>query len=473
MNELTGSKRVILCFIVLFLAALGTRAFACTSFTLKQNGNLYFAHSLNMGSFESIPGNVFINKRNVWKNGYSWENLQQTDHRTPSLVWKSRYGSVTFSPFGHELPDGGINEAGLFIYEMGFNPTVYPDDPAKPKLFQMQWMQYVLDNFATTNQVIANSYEMSIDGWGWHYFVSDSSGNSAIIDFIDGKPVVYHDDNLPLPLCCNSSYDEAMKFLTQHKGFGGTLEIEQNFEEIPRFIYGAKLLSEFSDHNPVDYAFMMLDRMSTNVRWSVVFDLTNMTAYFKTNINQSVKSFSFSEIDFNNGRLAEMTDIEHADPGDIRNSFIPYDRRRDSQSVQNILQYFFGDSVDIEKLANSIVDRIHVSPDFKGCHIQDEWIGTIEYQTADGAVGAHPFELTIRYGNGVLLGTINDSIHFNDTPLSNLSYEGGLLNFTSFMAGNSELAYFSFYTNGETIKGAMNIWNWEQPVTATIELHRK
>jgi hypothetical protein len=34
------------------------------------------------------------------------------------LSWISRYGSVTFSTFGKDMTDGGVNEVGLYIWEM-------------------------------------------------------------------------------------------------------------------------------------------------------------------------------------------------------------------------------------------------------------------------------------------------------------------------------------------------------------------
>jgi len=64
--------------------------------------------------------------------------------------------------------------------------TEYPRDSTDPTLFQCQWMQHVLDNFSTTAEVIANASQMALDGWGWHYFVADASGRTAIIDFVDG-----------------------------------------------------------------------------------------------------------------------------------------------------------------------------------------------------------------------------------------------------------------------------------------------
>jgi hypothetical protein len=163
--------------ILLLMMVLTLKSSACTSLILKTKDGLYFVHSLNQGDWKSVPGLIFVNQRDAWKKGYSWEALLKVnDESAPSLVWKSKYGSVTFNPLGKEFPDGGMNEKGLYIWEMSFAETKFPDDPNKPKLFMMQWMQYQLDNFSTIGEVMKNAGQMSLDGWEWHFFVADRSG---------------------------------------------------------------------------------------------------------------------------------------------------------------------------------------------------------------------------------------------------------------------------------------------------------
>ena len=62
-----------------------------------------------------------------------------------------QYISVTFNAFGRELPDGGMNEKGLFIWEMT-GGTTFDEEANRPRLFMSQWMQYQLDNFTHPQQ---------------------------------------------------------------------------------------------------------------------------------------------------------------------------------------------------------------------------------------------------------------------------------------------------------------------------------
>jgi len=345
--------------IVLVSLLLATApAAACTSFVLDTDDGLFFVHSLNYGSIESLAGSIYCNPRHVWKSGYSFADLLDPgDDLGPDLIWRAEYGSVTFSPFGLEMPDGGLNEAGLFIWEMGFD-TEYSTDETLPVLFQTQWMQYQLDNFTSVAEVLVHLDRVALDGWGWHYFVADGSGDAAIIDYVDGRPVVTSGRDLPLPICCNSDYATAMEWLGQHRGFGGELEIEQNFGEIPRFIYGAKLLRDYAGQDPVTYGMEMLDAMSVNVRWSVVFDLTRQTAHFRTNLKRDVRHFRFSTADFAPERGARMLDIECPVPGNVGDEFRAWDGAADSNQMEFILDFILDDGGDHAEQAEKLVDRL-------------------------------------------------------------------------------------------------------------------
>ena len=452
---------------VLLTAALSfAPALACTSFMLETDQGLYYAHSLNQGSVPVVPGMVFINQRQVWKEGYSWAGLIDAHSESaPELVWKSRYGSVTFNLFGKNLPDGGVNEAGLFIWEMGFD-TQYPDDPDNPTLFQTQWMQYVLDNFETVDEVIANAHRMNLDGWGWHYFVADSSGGTAIIDFVDGHPIVHTGEAMPIPLCCNSFYPEAMNWLKQYQGFGGELEIKKVHEEIPRFIYGAKLLKEYesADRDPVEYCFNTLDEMSPNVRWAVVYDLNKQTAYFKTNIDQSIRSFSVATGDFGSEFGTQVLDIDEPGPGDVKDRFAPYSTELNAGAIHEVfgllcdMAPFFRNmllddqGITLERLVEVVNGRSNHTIVPARMRLEGRWPGMAISSSEDDST-AHPITLVFERDGVGLTGSIIKGDASAATPMSNLTYQAGLISFV--VEGNVEgnLRRYELHFNGDEIRG--------------------
>jgi choloylglycine hydrolase len=141
----------------LFILSPGADLLACSTIKLQHGPELLYGHNLNNNGSD-IPGLVFINKRDVFKTGRSWSELINKDQSNPSTAaWISRYGSVTFNTFGKDLPDGGMNEAGIYIWEMGLSNSevVYPKDASLPNLNQMHWMQYILDTAATLDEALA------------------------------------------------------------------------------------------------------------------------------------------------------------------------------------------------------------------------------------------------------------------------------------------------------------------------------
>ena len=101
--------------IFLIMVVLQAQAvFPCSTFMLKGEDYHIYGHNLDSGS--PVPGLVVINKRNVTKESRTWKELT-TGKKDDSISfhWTSKFGSVTFNPFGREFPDGGMNEAGLIV----------------------------------------------------------------------------------------------------------------------------------------------------------------------------------------------------------------------------------------------------------------------------------------------------------------------------------------------------------------------
>ena len=182
--------------IVLFLISIPSKA--CSTFKLQKGEALVYGHNLNEGDI-GVPGLIFINKRGTFKTGRTWDEIVSKEpQRYSSHTWISRYGSVTFNNFGRDFPDGGMNEVGLYVWEMN-EDACYPRNDSLPKLNQMNWMQYILDNYSTLEEAVRCASEIEIDGWGWHFFMGDGQGNTAAVEFIDGKVVVHQGEQMPVP----------------------------------------------------------------------------------------------------------------------------------------------------------------------------------------------------------------------------------------------------------------------------------
>jgi choloylglycine hydrolase len=205
--------------------------------------------------------------------------------------------------------------------------TRFPEDNSKPLIFMVQWMQYVLDNFETVDQVIKSTSEMIPDGWSWHFFTADRQGNAAVIEFLEGKPVIYRGKDLAVTALCNTKYEEEMRNLKVFAGFGGKKTISLKDRKTPRFVHAAYMLKNFdtSKGSAVDYGFKILDQMNRGgTQWSFLCDLKNLKAYIKTAKSKKVRYVDLKNFDLSCKTPVKMLDIHAEFSGNIEKHFRDY-----------------------------------------------------------------------------------------------------------------------------------------------------
>src|SRR5258706_15796013 len=62
--------------------------------------------------------------------------------------WRAEHASLTFNQYGVELPNGGMNDAGLVVEIMWLDSTVLPAPDARPAGGELQWVPYKPAPFA-------------------------------------------------------------------------------------------------------------------------------------------------------------------------------------------------------------------------------------------------------------------------------------------------------------------------------------
>ncbi len=199
----------------------------------------------------------------------------------------------------------------------------------------MNWMQYVLDNYTTTEEAIKSASEFQIDGWTWHYFISDKYGNSASLEFFNGEVVVHKGEDMSVPALFNMPYSREMELLKYYKGFGGQYEIDYSNPEVTRFAKTARMLEEYKDEDPTDYCLTMLKNIKVyeTPDWSVLIDVKKGVFYFKTFLNPDLKFFSLKQIDFSNNTPTQILDINVKNGGDVFNQFVPYTKKQMKEMI--------------------------------------------------------------------------------------------------------------------------------------------
>lgn len=130
--------------------------------------------------------------------------IKRDDGIDGQLQWTSTYGSVAAGAFDIMTNDG-MNEAGLAAHLLWLTEADYGEyDEQRPALALSVWLQYVLDNFATVSeavswfersniQIVGQSEPDSGRPVSCHLAIDDASGDSAIIEFLNGQATIWHD----------------------------------------------------------------------------------------------------------------------------------------------------------------------------------------------------------------------------------------------------------------------------------------
>jgi len=133
--------------------------------------------------------------------------------------WTSKYGSLVTTIYGIGTADG-FNERGLGAHMLYLTATDFGlRDASKPGVQAGLWAQYALDNAATVNEALAildNIQVVMVSARGHdanvHLALEDASGDSAIIEYIGGKPVVHHGRQFTI-MTNDPAYDEQLALL--------------------------------------------------------------------------------------------------------------------------------------------------------------------------------------------------------------------------------------------------------------------
>lgn len=432
---------------------------ACSSFMLKTNTEQIFGHNLDTGG--PMPGMVFINNSGTLKTGHTWAQLTSVDMNAGSNIsWVSKYGSVTFNAFGRELPDGGMNEKGLFIWEMT-GGTTFDEEANRPRLFMSQWMQYQLDNFNSVEEVLNNLSAIGLDGWNWHFFIADKQGATAGIEFIDGVAIVSTKNNMPISLMGNGRYSDDLSFIEEFDGFGGNINIDLTDKNLPGMVKAAKMMNEYGDsENIANYGFDILENISGKVsKWAIIFDVKNMIAYFRTADHPSIKSFSIKSFDFTNGTPVKILNIQDENlSGDVSNDFIDFNHVDNYNLVMEIANKLYeADEFEISKdtLINRMASVYKTSNINSIKKIDGTWVGYAEYPTT-GEPAKVDWKIIIENTDGKQSGKITDSAGLlADTEMKNIIFENGILKFTVYSYGY--IFKISANVSGNGIEGIFDI----------------
>jgi len=279
---------------------------------------------------ESTEPVLTVFPRGMERNGgrFGLENVVKDN----PAKWMSKYGSLVTTAYGVGTADG-LNERGLGMHLLYLRATeLGPRDTSKPGIQMVMLGQYLLDNAATVEEAIAlidKIQPVMVELHGFkstvHFAIEDASGDSAIIEYLNGKPVVHHGRQYQI-MTNDPTYDEQLALLKKQDFSKPSmdLDIPGNVNAVDRFqraaYYKAVLQEPKSEQQAVASVLAIMRNVSVpfdapyrsfgvyNTEYRTVIDFPAKRYFFELTTQPNVIWADLSKFDLNKGAPVMMLD---------------------------------------------------------------------------------------------------------------------------------------------------------------------
>ena len=290
---------------------------------------------------EDPQTNLYIFPRGLERKGAESAN---------TIHWTSKYGSVVAAGYDIGICDG-MNEKGLVANLLFLPESVYEtDNDARPVMGLSIWTQYILDNFATVDEAVR---ELSNDRFmidapdlpngvksRLHMAISDRSGNSAVIEYLDGHVSIYEGKEYQV-LTNSPAYPLQLAVNDYWKQVGGLNMLPGTNRSSDRFARASFYINAVTQTpDPgvaVPTVFSVIRNVSvpygistpdsphiSSTRWRTVCDQKDLVYYFEKTVPMAVMHVNLKDIDFSKGsgeRVLKLTDGKNRE-GNVTSEFV-------------------------------------------------------------------------------------------------------------------------------------------------------
>ncbi len=263
--------------------------------------------------------------------------VKRTGNAGPdSAAWTSKYGSVVATGYDICTTDG-VNEAGLAANLLWLAESQYPSNTGdRPAVALSLWAQYVLDNFATVAEAVAaltatplRVVTAEVPGQHrlatLHLAISDATGDSAIVEYIDGEQVIHHGKQYQV--MTNSPIFSKQLAITEYwQQIGGTVMLPGTNRAADRFVRAAFYIDAVpKTADPVEavaavmsvvrnvsvpYGITTADEPNiSSTRWRTAVDHTSLRYFFESALSPNTFWVELANLDFSEGAPAKRLDL--------------------------------------------------------------------------------------------------------------------------------------------------------------------
>lgn len=308
------------------LLAFAPLSYACTrAVYLGDNGQVITVRSMDWKS--DVGTNLWVLPRGVARTGEAGPQ---------SAKWTSRYGSVVATGYEVSTTDG-VNEKGLAANLLWLVESKYPTPKTeKPLLAISLWAQYVLDNFSTVSEAVlaleAEPFTVVSDKVPGedrlatlHLSMSDPTGDSAIVEYIEGKQVIHHGRQFQV-MTNSPAYSEQIAIEQYWRGVGGTAFLPGTNRAADRFARASFYMNAIPKSAPPDVAvasaFSVIRNASvpfglntaeepniSSTRWRTVVDHKRLLYFFESALTPNTFWIDLRQLDFSSGKPSMKLDL--------------------------------------------------------------------------------------------------------------------------------------------------------------------
>lgn len=361
----TNKKLLLSLLICLSVCSLFWQQFvyACTTFCIDKAPNLIVGRNYD---WDFDKGFVVVNKKNQFKTALVYWGESAVNVAT----WTSKYGSISFNQYGRDIAASGMNEEGLVVSSLWLNETQYAAVDSRPSMSVDQYVQYLLDNFRTVDELLATDALIRLrptpnDFTKIHFFAIDSTGNGAVIEFLNGTLVYHKGNSLPVKAISNNTYDDSLTYYNY-----GNPPYPSDFSSLARFYRVATLANAYDQNSSgsvIDYSFDILNQVAagTYTKFRLVFDINNRKIYFQSLANPNIRYVNFDSFDYSCSTNSKLLDINTSSTGNVDDQFIDYTTAQNENLIRDA---WINLGVTIYQPALSLISQY---PDSFSCRMED------------------------------------------------------------------------------------------------------
>jgi choloylglycine hydrolase len=333
------------------LMVLGSAVLACTDFQVRaRDESVIIGRSMEFAI--DLKSEIALFPRGITHTSVNEKGVK-------GISWTSRYAFLGVDAFGEqEAILDGMNEAGLSIEFLWFPGSKYQEAVPGRFIAVTDLAPWILGSFSTVDEVKEEIAKVNVVGIyvpqlrqapGMHAAVHDARGNNIVIEFIDGKTMIY--DN-PLGVMTNRpTFDWHLTNLRNYfslkpeditsrrlgrikldsTGAGnGWLGLPGDWMPPSRFVKAAYLVHSaapvrnakealnFAQHvmNTVDIPFGLVKEHLAGrtiygyTQWVIFKDLTNRVLYYNSYQDPALKKIEMKKLNLMPGAEIRTIPIE-------------------------------------------------------------------------------------------------------------------------------------------------------------------